>query len=464
MGEATTDLVKLPPRLRMPKIVQALAFVAGRDRAVGALARRYGTAFTLNLPIVGEAVVISDPALIKDLFTTSGDLVGRRPSNGLGRVFGPGSTFSLDGDEHRERRKLLVPPFHGKRMHGYEHIIDEEVMRETADWPEGREFETLPSMMRITLNAILRAVFGAEGAAFEELRELLPAMVLLGSRFAILSSVVRRALGARDQSARFQLYRRRYDVLIDGLISDALADPTFEQRGDVLSLMLRARYHDGSRISNEHIADELLTLLLAGHETTATTLAWSVERLRRHPRLLTRLTEEVDAGGFELRQATIQEVQRTRPVIRFTARMTKKRIRLGKWVIPERGAVVVSIAAAHASEQNFPDADSFNPDRFLGGAPNNYTWIAFGGGIHRCIGAAFANMEMNVTLRTLLREFEFGTTCAPGERYHSRGVAIAPRRGGRAVVYRRPPVNDQRSTGSTKTGCSPDIPATTAAT
>ena len=165
-----------------------------------------------------------------------------------------------------------------------------------------------------------------------------------------------------------------------------------------------------------------------------------------------------------MRQATIQEVQRTRPVIRFTARMTKKRIRLGKWVIPERGAVVVSIAAAHASEQNFPDADSFNPDRFLGAVPNNYTWIAFGGGIHRCIGAAFANMEMNVTLRTLLREFEFGTTCAPGERYHSRGVAIAPRRGGRAVVYRRPPVNDQRSTGTTKTGCSPDIPATTAAT
>ena len=187
MGEATTDLVKLPPRLRIPKIVQALAFVAGRDRAVGALARRYGTAFTLNLPIVGEAVVISDPALIKDLFTTSGDLVGRRPSNGLGRIFGPGSTFSLDGDEHRERRKLLVPPFHGKRMQGYEHIIEEEVMRETADWPEGREFETLPSMMRITLNAILRAVFGAEGAAFEELRELLPALCfwVRGSRFCL---------------------------------------------------------------------------------------------------------------------------------------------------------------------------------------------------------------------------------------------------------------------------------------
>jgi cytochrome P450 len=458
MGEATTDLVRLPPRLRIPKIVQALAFVAGRDHAVGTLARRYGTAFTLNLPIVGEAMVISDPVLIKDLFTTSGDLVGRRPSNGLGRIFGPGSTFSLDGDEHRERRKLLIPPFHGKRMQGYEHIIEEEVMRETADWPEGREFETLPSMMRITLNAILRAVFGAEGAAFDELRELLPAMVLVGSRFATLSEIARRALGARGQSARFQRHRRRYDALIDSLISGALADPAFEQRGDVLSLMLRARYHDGSQISNDHIADELLTLLVAGHETTATTLAWTVERLRRHPRLLWRLTEEVDAGGSQLRQATIQEVQRTRPVIRFTARMTKKRIRLGEWVIPERAAVVVSISAAHASEQNFPDANSFNPDRFLGASPDNYTWIPFGGGIHRCIGAAFANMEMNVTLRTLLREFEFGTTRAPGERYHSRGVAIAPGRGGRAVVYRRPPVNESSLFGD-KSFASEGLPA-----
>ena len=437
MGEATTDPVRLPSGPRMPKIVQGLAFVAARDKAVGALGRRYGTAFTLKLPIFGESLVISDPVLIKELFAMRSDLVGRAPN--LGRMFGPGSTFSLDGDEHRERRKLLVPPFHGKRMQGYEHIIEEEVMRETANWPEGREFETLPSMMRITLNAILRAVFGAEGAALDELRELLPLMVRLGSRIAILRPIVRRDLGPWGPFARFRHYRGRYDAVIDGLISDALADPAFERRGDVLSLMLRARYDDGSRISNDHVSDELLTLLAAGHETTATTLAWTVERLRRHPRLLSRLTEEVDAGGSQLRQATIHEVQRTRPVIRFTVRMTKKRIRLGEWVVPERSAVIVSISGAHASEHNFPDAKSFNPDRFLDAAPDNYTWIPFGGGIRRCIGAAFANMEMNVTLRVLLREFEFGTTRAPGERHHSRGIATAPGRGGRAVVYRRSP-------------------------
>ena len=201
--------------------------------------------------------------------------------------------------------------------------------------------------------------------------------------------------------------------------------------------MLQARYEDGSPISDDHVADELLTLLAAGHETTATTLAWTVERLRRHPRFLARLTDDVDAGGTELVQATIWEVQRARPVINATARMTKTRIRLGEWVIPERHTVLASISLAHASEDSFAEAKAFNPDRFVGNPPDNYAWIPYGGGVRRCIGAAFANMEMNVTLRTLVREFEFGTTYAPGERLHSRGVATAPAHGGRAVVYRR---------------------------
>ncbi|MBV8929752.1 MAG: cytochrome P450 [Mycobacteriaceae bacterium] len=435
MAEATTDPVRLPPAARVPKIVQGLAFVGARHRAVAALGRRYGATFTLNLPIFGETVVISDPAMVKDLFTTSSDLVGR--ASNLGAVLGPGSTFSLDGAEHRERRKLLVPPFHGKRMHGYESIVEDEVMREVATWPEGHEFETLPSMMRITLNAILRAVFGAEGAAFDELRQLLPHAVVLGSRIAVLPAFARRDFGRWSPWGRFLEYRRRYDEVVESLIAAALGDTSFQERSDVLSLMLQARYEDGSPISHDHIADELLTLLTAGHETTATTLAWAIERLRRHPRLLARLTEEVDNGGSELRQATIWEVQRTRPVIDGTIRMAKKRIRLGDWVIPKNHAVIVSIGMAHACEQNYSDAQSFNPDRFLGNPPDTYTWIPFGGGVRRCIGASFANMEMTVTLRTLLREFEFATTYARGERHHSRGVATAPARGGRAVVYRR---------------------------
>ena len=311
MAVATTDAVRLPPTPRIPKLLQGVGFVAAREKSVAALAKRYGPAFTLRLPIFGETVVVSDPTLIKDLFTTNTDLIGR--AGVLGEMFGPGSTFSLDGTEHRERRKLLVPPFHGKRMASYEGIIEEEVRREIATWPEGREFETMPSMMRITLNAILRTVFGAEGAALDELRELLPGMVLHASRLAVMPPIVRRDVGAWSPGGKLAANRERYDEIVGRLIDDIRNDPKFDERSDVLTLMLQARYEDGEPISDDHVADELLTLLAAGHETTATTLAWTVERLRRHPRLLARLAAEVDADGTELVQATIWEVQRTPP-------------------------------------------------------------------------------------------------------------------------------------------------------
>ncbi len=435
MAEATTDPVRLPPGPRIPKAVLGVAFLTARHRAVAAVGRRFGNTFTVNLPIFGETVVVSDRALIKELFTANSDLVAR--ASNLGTVLGPGSTFSLDGDEHRARRKLLVPPFHGKRMVDYEAIVEEEVMREIATWPEGREFETLAPMMRITLNAILRAVFGAQGTAFDELRQLLPPMVPLASRMAVMPPAVRKDLGPWSPWGRVQRSRRRYNEIIAALIDEARSDPAFDARNDVLALMMQARYEDGSPISDDHIADELLTLLAAGHETTATTLAWTVERLRRHPRLLSRLTAEVDAGGTELTQATIWEVQRTRPVVEATIRVARQRIRLGEWVIPKGNAIIASITMAHRSDENFADPDRFDPDRFLSANPDTHTWIPYGGGIRRCIGAAFANMEMTVTLRTLLREFEFGTTYTSGERRHSRGVATAPGRGGRAVVYRR---------------------------
>lgn len=435
MGGVTTDPVRLPPGPRVPKAIMGMAFLAARHRAIAAVGRRYGDAFTVTLPIFGETVVIGGPAPIKDLFTANSDLLAR--ASNLGSVLGPGSTFSLDGDEHRARRKLLVPPFHGKRMVGYEAIVEEEVMREIETWPQGREFETLQPMMRITLNAILRAVFGAQGSAFDELRQLFPPMIPLASRLALMPGFVRRDYGPWSPWGRVERYRSRYNEIIAALIAEARNDPAFEDRSDVLALLLRARYEDGSPISEDHIADELLTLLSAGHETTATTLAWTIERLRRHPRLLNRLHAEVDAGGSELLAATIWEVQRVRPVVEATVRVTRQRIKLGEWVIPEGHTVIASITMSHSSDRNFTDPTSFNPDRFLGASPDTHTWIPYGGGIRRCIGAAFANMELNVTLRTLLREFEFGTTYDPGERVHSRGIATAPARGGRAVVYRR---------------------------
>jgi len=446
LAEATTDPVRLPPGPALPKLALAAAFLGARHHTVAALGRRWGSAFTVNVPIIGQAVVISDPVLIKDLFTTGSDLVGR--TSNLGTVFGPGSTFSLDGPEHRRRRKLLVPPFHGRRMAGYETIVEDEVLRETAGWPQGREFATLPSMMRITLNAILRTVFGAQGSELDELRDLLPPWVPLASRLAILPPRLRRDLGPWSPWGRMLRYRRRYDDIIASLIGQARAHTGPQERTDVLALLLGARYEDGSPISEEHVGDELLTLLAAGHETTATTLAWAVERIRRHPELLSRLAAEVDAGGSQLRQATIWEVQRTRPVVEGTSRVTRTRIRLGPWVIPERCAVVTSFSLAHDSEANYVDAALFTPDRFLDHPPDNYAWIPFGGGVRRCIGAAFANMEMDVTLRTLLREFEFAPTFAPPERRHSRGVANAPAAGGQAVVYRRTTATPQPLTNT----------------
>lgn len=433
----TTDPVRLPPTVPMPKWLAALSVLLARKRAVRVLGRRCGSEFTVNLPVVGNVSVVSDSAVIKDLYTTSSDLV-MRPSN-LGSVLGPGSTFSLHGAAHRQRRKLLVPPFHGKRMSGYEAIVEDEVLRETATWPEGREFATQTSMMRITLNVVLRAVFGAEGAELDELRNLLPPLVAAGSRLAVMPPRLRRDAGAWSPGGRFNRYRRRYDEVIAALIAKARCDPDCANRSDVLSLLLAARDEDGQPITDSHIGDELLTLLAAGHETTATTLAWAVERLRRHPGLLRRLVAEVDAGASELLQAAVWEIQRTRPVVEGTGRLTRERIQLGPWVIPEHHLVVVSIVLAHSSEKNYPHAAQFDPDRFVGRPPEASLWVPFGGGVNRCVGAAFANMEMLVTLRTLLRQFEFATTDAKGERNHSRGVANAPGRGGRAIVYRRTP-------------------------
>jgi cytochrome P450 len=440
MATATTEPVRLPPGSRIPKPIQGIAFLAANHGMYAALARRYGSAIiSVNLPRMGRAVVISDPVLAKEVLNTSTDLLERATSGSgsLGDGFGSGSTFSLAGEKLLARRKMVLPLLHGKRMQSYEDIIEEEVMREIATWPEDREFRTLPSMTRITLRAILRAMSGATGPALDELCDLVPPMAQLVGLVLVLPPMMRRDLGPWSPGGRYLRYRRRFDAIVDSLIADARADTALEERSDMLALLVQARYENGEPIPDQHIADEMLTLLVSGHETTAGSLAWAVERLTRHPQLLSRLTEEVDAGGSELRQATVSEVQRTRPVLDATVRCTRARIRLGDWVIPENTNLILSIRLIHASDDSFPDAASFNPDRFVGGVPKPMAWIPFGGGVNRCVGAAFANMEMDVTLRILLRELRFAPTDAPDERRHWRGVATVPARGARAVVYRR---------------------------
>ncbi|AGB26424.1 cytochrome P450 [Mycobacterium sp. JS623] len=438
----TTDLgtpaavVKLPPGPRLPRSVQGALALTDRRIALAMLRRCYGSAFTIDLPIFGQLVVISDPNDIRQLFRTAPHLVDTTDAN-LGRVMGPNSMFAMMGARHRARRKLLTPSFNGRRLAAYEAIIELEAVSEFATWPQDQAFAALPSMMRITLNVILRAVFGAEGQEFERLRETLPPGIRLGSKFALIP-VPQWDWGRWSPWGRFLRYRREYDAIVDRLIDKALADPGLADRDDVLALMLRSRYEDGSAMTRDEIADELITMLAAGHETTATTLAWAVERLQRHPQLLDRLVADVDAGSEELLNATIFEVLRTRPVIDTTFRQVKApTLQIGPWTMPEGTTLVASIGLLHTDESVFHDAACFDPDRFMTQRPDPAQWIPYGGGVRRCIGAAFATMELRVVLRTLLHGYIIYPSNARDEGWKSRSVALAPSRGALVRVRRR---------------------------
>lgn len=442
MTSAPTDLqiaedTVLPPGPRQSlRALAGLAFTAARRPTVGWLSRTYGSAVTLKIPVFGDTVMVSDPVLAKQVFTTSPDVLHNIQPN-LSRILGPGSVFGLEGTAHRRRRKLLTPPFHGKSITAYERIVEEETMREMATWPEGTEFATLEPMMRITLNVILRGVFGADGVELERLRELLPKWVTLGSRLAVFPTPTI-APGRWGPWARLVSYRRTYESLVDALIDRARRDPDFEDRTDVLSIFLRSTYDDGTAMSRSEIGDELLTLLGAGHETTASTLGWAFERISRHPQVLERLVAEAAGEANSYRQATIFEIQRNRTVIDFAGRhVAAPGYRLGEWHLPQGYSILVSLLQLHRDPNVYPDPERFDPQRFLDDKPSTYSWVPFGGGTRRCVGAAFANMEMDVVLRTVLRHFTISTTSAPGEKWHHRGVAFTPKDGGRIVVNRK---------------------------
>lgn len=427
---------RLPPGPRTPRLIQGLGFSFRRRETIQRVARRYGAAFTANVPVFGPIVMVTDPKLAKRVFTSSPEVLGNIQPN-LSRVLGPGSVFALDGDAHRARRRLLSPLFHGQNIKNYERIIEEETLAETATWPVGTPVETLRPMNRITLNVILRAVFGAEGADLDELREIIPPWVTLGSRLVAFPTP-KRTYGRYSPWGRLAAWRAQYETVIDRLIETVRADPRFDQRTDMLSLLLRSSYEDGSSMSRGDIGDELLTFLAAGHETTASTLGWVFERISRQPELLTRLTEEVDAGGGELRQATIYELQRNRTVIDFAGRrVLAPYFELGEWVLPRGCLIGVSLVRIHESPVAFDDPERFDPARFIDTRPATFAWIPFGGGTRRCPGATFANAEMDVVLRTVLQHFTIEPSRAAGEKWHSRGVAFVPKDGGRIVVRRR---------------------------
>lgn len=431
----TTENFRLPRGPGTPRQLNGLFFLVGRRWAARRLHRRYGDGYTLDLPVVGRTVVVSHPELVKAVYTAPPSVLygGKNP---LGGLLGPGSLFSMDEERHLEERRKLLPPFHGERMRSYDALIEEETLREMRTWPEGREFTTIKSFQRITLRVILRAVFGAEGAELSDLEELLPRLTALGQRLVTVP-VLRRDFGRFSPGGRYQKMRSRYDEIVHALIDERLADPQLGERIDILALMLAPLRETGDQVNHGELADELLTLLVAGHETTASSLAWTVERLRRHPEVLRRLEREAEGESSTLRTATILEVLRVRPVIDLTGRTVMKPFELGEWRLPPGVRVLTHIGTVHADDRFHPDASRFDGDRYVDSKPATYAWIPFGGGLRRCIGAAFAQFEMDVVIRTMVRHFELEPTDAPGESFSFRGVAYAPAKGGVGVVRRR---------------------------
>jgi hypothetical protein len=424
-----------PAGPKTPRLLNGVFFLVARNALIRRLQRRFGDVFTIDMPGFGRMVLVARPDLVKQVYTAKPDVLhgGKNP---LGEVLGPGSLFSMDEDRHLRERRLLLPPFHGDRMRSYEAIIEEEATRAMVSWPEGVEFATIDSFQAITLRVILRTVFGAEGRELAEFERLLPPLTAIGQRL-VTAPFLRRDYGRWSPGRRWRRLMGRYRRLVDALIDDHLADSDLEQRIDILALMLRAQLEEGEEVDRAETADELLTLLVAGHETTASALAWSIERLRRHPEVLGCLEREAAGEEATLRLATLNEVLRVRPVISATGRLVMKPFEVGEWRLPPGARVVTGIVPMHEDGRFHPDAERFDPDRYVGRKPDTYAWIPFGGGLRRCLGAAFAQFEMDVVLRTLLRNFELRPTTDPPERESFRGVAFAPAKGAVAIVRRR---------------------------
>jgi cytochrome P450 len=420
----------------MPVTLQTLAMRTRQRPFFERARRRYGSMFTARVHGLGPLVAVSDPTLIKETFKADPTVLHAGTASPLRDLLGPNSLLGIDESQHMEQRRILLPPFKGQRMKAYEPMIAEIAAADIDSWPQETAIAAARPMQRITLRAILRTVFGAEGARLRALEELIPRWTALAPRVA-LSPGLRRDLGPWSPWGKFKGLRSQIDLLLDELIALAKADRGLESRVDVLALMVQARHEDGTPMSNAEIRDELATMIVAGHETTAHSLSWAIERLTRHPQVLRRLAEEVDEGGRALREATIREVMRSRPVVSFAGRYTRKPFALGGRRLPIGTRILLAAILTHYDPELFPHPERFEPDRFLDMTPDTYSWIPFGGGIRRCIGASFALMEMDVVLRVLLERVELLPSSEPDERPAFRGVVWVPARGAKLAMRRR---------------------------
>jgi cytochrome P450 len=397
-----------------------------------------GETFHASVHGPGELVFISDPASLKKLFAADRvNTIAPGRNIILGPLLGPGSLLLQEGSEHLRRRKLMLPPFHGERMRAYEKVISAAAEHSVASWPVGTPFPLHPSMQAITLEVILRAVFGITDERRRD--ELSGALVQILGATASPRAVGFIVPGLR----RTPMYRRldglstRIDELLAAEITERRADPELGERDDILSMLVGARFDDGSRMEDAELRDQLMTLLLAGHETTATGLAWTFDLLFRNPDAFARLTDEVRAGEFEYLDAVIEESLRVRPVVPFTGRELREPAGLGGYELDAGTIVMAAISLTHTRPDLYPEPYAFRPERFLEGEAETYSWIPFGGGTRRCIGAAFAQFEMRVALETILRSCELRPGSDRPERAVRRNVTLSPAGGTLAVLEGR---------------------------
>jgi cytochrome P450 len=407
------------------------------------LRRPYGKRITVQLPFQPPFVILSDPAEIKELFTAPPDAV--HPGEGarvLEPTIGPNSVILLDEQPHLEQRRLLLPAFHGEKMQRLAGLMSELTEREVESWPREEPVALHPRLQRLTLEIILRSVFGLDrGPQLDALRDVLTELLTFGESPLSVLPALRRFRRVIPTLRRFEEVSARTNELVYALIEERREAEDSSARSDVLAMLLQARHEDGSPMSPVELRDELMTALLAGHETTASELAWAFERLARAPEVVRRLAEEIDAGeGDAYLTATINEILRLKPVLpNAEPRLTKKPVTIGGFEYPPGVALLASGFLVQRDPAIYPEPHAFRPERFLDNPPGTYTWIPFGGGRRRCLGASFAVQEMKIVLRTVVSRFELSAPSASSEPTGRRSITFSP--AGRATVIlheRRP--------------------------
>jgi cytochrome P450 family 135 len=439
----------LPPGPRLPRAIQSVIWYRRAQWLLSTCQARLGDMFTLKIANEGDWVITSDPDTIKQVFTGDPRLLHAGEANRiLLPVLGPDSVLLLDDKPHLRQRKLMLPPLHGERMQRYGQLMGEVAAAEIERWPIGEPYPLRPRMQAMTLEVILRAVFGLdeESPRMERLRaELRHVLDIMTDP---LHGIALLALGP-DRITRIPRFRQelaRIDAPIYEEIAARRAASDLAERDDIMSLLLQATHEDGSPMSDCELRDELVTLLVAGHETTANALAWAAERLCRSPEQLARLTEEVRSGGDEYLKAVVYETLRLRPVISIVLRRLKEPMEFAGRLLPAGASIVPSIYLVHRRPDIYPEPERFLPERFLesegGRPPGTYTWIPFGGGIRRCLGAAFAQFEMEVVLRELVMRRTFAPARPAPERNYRRAITETPRHDATVIVGRCPIAQD----------------------